>query len=504
VRESSPAVAGGFVYVGSWDDRVYCLNATTGAFVWSYMTDQEVWSSPAVVGGLVYVGSLDDCVHCLNATTGAFVWSYETGSYVYSSPAVVNGVVYVGSFDDKIYAFGAPCLHFGQYEVPVSTTGKNVTVSPSKYAQVTFTNVTEIGVLTMNVTQPTSNTTTLTAAPNSMLVSVKTNATYVGNVTLQFTYNQTGLTLQDQEAMKIWLWNTTSDKWVDITTSVDTVNHIVYGVSPHLSMFGITSSLSVVSDSVEIKTDVQYLYSLPSSYSALPDDLQAVVYFNMSTTQPYSGPCTIRAAYNSSFILPQEAQFMRMWLWNTTSREWVDITVQVDTVNSVIYGVSPHLSMFGITCLPSFPLGIVVAGKATCSKTVVGKGFNVSITMPIGNQGSTTETFDALIYANYTLIGTELVSNLQPSGQMNMTFTYTAGLAYGNYSISVCGQPISWLKITIPGDVNGDGFVNSLDVALIAAHWLQTVPPAPANADILSDGIINSQDIAVIAANWLK
>jgi outer membrane protein assembly factor BamB len=56
---------------------------------------------------VVYVGSLDNNVYALNASTGAKLWSYTTGGPIYySSPAVVNGVVYVGSYDGKVYAFG--------------------------------------------------------------------------------------------------------------------------------------------------------------------------------------------------------------------------------------------------------------------------------------------------------------------------------------------------------------------------------------------------------------
>ena len=104
--ESSPAVANGIVYVGSNDNNVYALNATTGAKVWSYTTGDAVSSSPAVVTGVVYVGSLDRNVYALNATTGAKVWSYTTGGPV-SSPAVSNGVVYVGSDDHNVYALNA-------------------------------------------------------------------------------------------------------------------------------------------------------------------------------------------------------------------------------------------------------------------------------------------------------------------------------------------------------------------------------------------------------------
>jgi outer membrane protein assembly factor BamB len=106
---SSPAVANGVVYVGSDypGNKVYALNASTGALLWSYTTGGGVNSSPAVANGVVYVGSFDDNVYALNASTGAKLWSYTTGGpIIWSSPAVVNGVVYVGSYDGKVYAFG--------------------------------------------------------------------------------------------------------------------------------------------------------------------------------------------------------------------------------------------------------------------------------------------------------------------------------------------------------------------------------------------------------------
>jgi outer membrane protein assembly factor BamB len=93
---SSPAVANGVVYVGSYDGNVYALQAKTGAKLWSYATDNSVDSSPAVANGAVYVGSWDHNVYALNASTGVKLWRYATSSAVESSPAVANGVVYVG------------------------------------------------------------------------------------------------------------------------------------------------------------------------------------------------------------------------------------------------------------------------------------------------------------------------------------------------------------------------------------------------------------------------
>jgi outer membrane protein assembly factor BamB len=104
---SSPAVVSGVVYVGSFDNNVYALDARTGAKLWSYTTGAGVYSSPAVADGVVYVGSFDNNVYALDARTGAKLWSYTTGRIVESSPAVADGVVYVGSYDDNVYALNA-------------------------------------------------------------------------------------------------------------------------------------------------------------------------------------------------------------------------------------------------------------------------------------------------------------------------------------------------------------------------------------------------------------
>ena len=88
---SSPAVSGGVVYVAIWIGGLLALNASTGALKWGDVMGLVI-SSPAVAGGVVYVGSYDHRVYALDASTGALKWNYTTGSYVESSPAVANGV----------------------------------------------------------------------------------------------------------------------------------------------------------------------------------------------------------------------------------------------------------------------------------------------------------------------------------------------------------------------------------------------------------------------------
>src|SRR5215472_14646199 len=50
-------IEGGVVYAGSYDGNIYALDATSGIKKWVYYTG-AITSSPAVAGGMVYVGTL--------------------------------------------------------------------------------------------------------------------------------------------------------------------------------------------------------------------------------------------------------------------------------------------------------------------------------------------------------------------------------------------------------------------------------------------------------------
>jgi outer membrane protein assembly factor BamB len=96
---SSPAVAEGRVYIGSYYGFVIAADAATGEERWRFQADDEVHSSPAVVDGVVYIGDLGGTLYAVDAATGELRWRlafdryYER--YVNSSPAVVDGAVYV-------------------------------------------------------------------------------------------------------------------------------------------------------------------------------------------------------------------------------------------------------------------------------------------------------------------------------------------------------------------------------------------------------------------------
>jgi outer membrane protein assembly factor BamB/ABC-type transport system substrate-binding protein len=231
--ESSPAVSGGYVYIGSIDDNIYCLNATTGAKVWSYTTGSYVVSSPAVSGGYVYVGSYDDKVYCLNATTGAKVWSYTTGGIVYSSPAVSGSYVYVGSYDDKVYCLNATT----GAKVWSYTTGNEVTSSPAVAGGYVYVGSYDDNIYCLNATTGAkvwSYTTgnEVPSSPNEVESSpaVSGGYVYIGS------YDHNIYCLNATTGAKVW--NYTTDSYVVSSPAVSGGNVYIGSYDDRIYAFG--------------------------------------------------------------------------------------------------------------------------------------------------------------------------------------------------------------------------------------------------------------------------
>jgi outer membrane protein assembly factor BamB len=101
---ATPTVAKGVVYVGSWDKSMYALSATTGKLLWQTPVRGQVQTTALVAGSLVYTASRKASVVALDVQTGAIVWEYDYGSnmWVESSPVLVDGVIYIGSSGSKM------------------------------------------------------------------------------------------------------------------------------------------------------------------------------------------------------------------------------------------------------------------------------------------------------------------------------------------------------------------------------------------------------------------
>lgn len=73
-----PVIVGDRLYYSSsTEESVFCLDATSGTNLWSYMANGAMRFAPSVVGGRLYTTSDDGYAYCLNATNGALHWKFR-------------------------------------------------------------------------------------------------------------------------------------------------------------------------------------------------------------------------------------------------------------------------------------------------------------------------------------------------------------------------------------------------------------------------------------------
>lgn len=123
---TQPVVAGGILYIGSLDGKMYALDAMTGQIKWTLETAGPIRHSAAVVGGRVFFGSHDTNIYALDSASGGVIWAFNTGAGISTAPVVANGTVYIGSRDGSFYALDAIT---GQEQWPAYETGGPIETS---------------------------------------------------------------------------------------------------------------------------------------------------------------------------------------------------------------------------------------------------------------------------------------------------------------------------------------------------------------------------------------
>jgi outer membrane protein assembly factor BamB len=100
---SSPAIAFGRVYAARDDGTVFAFDLRDGSVDWSFPTHNFVYGSPAVaeVPGTppsVYIGSYDEHFYALDARSGKQRWRFDVGGAVPGTATVIGHTVYTSSF----------------------------------------------------------------------------------------------------------------------------------------------------------------------------------------------------------------------------------------------------------------------------------------------------------------------------------------------------------------------------------------------------------------------
>ena len=185
--------------------------------------------------------------------------------------------------------------------------------------------------------------------------------------------------------------------------------------------------------------------------------------------------------------------------------------------------ISPLSSQF--VYLNPVPPPDVAVTNLTTSKSVVGQGYNVTINVTIENYGIRSETINITIYANSTVIHSELVM-MQPTDSTLGFEWNTTGFSNGDLAISAYLEPLLGetaigdnnftssitLHIGVPGDVSGptpsvpDGKCGFRDIGYLIMFFSShsRSPNWNPNCDIDSSGRVDMRDVSIAILNFNK
>jgi outer membrane protein assembly factor BamB len=93
-----------FVFIGSADGFIYCIDGANAREIWRFKTDHQVSGSPVVYKDALYCGSADGNLYCIEYKTGRLRWKFATQGAITGTPVVINDVIYIGSGDHILYA----------------------------------------------------------------------------------------------------------------------------------------------------------------------------------------------------------------------------------------------------------------------------------------------------------------------------------------------------------------------------------------------------------------
>jgi len=159
---------------------------------------------------------------------------------------------------------------------------------------------------------------------------------------------------------------------------------------------------------------------------------------------------------------------------------------------------------------------VAVTDVAVSSK-IIYQGWIVGINVTVANLGNATETFNVTLYYDSNIIATQNVVGLVPNATLTLSFAWntTNVPRCHNYTIKAVASIVpgeinidnntfidGWVKVTIMGDMNGDGIVDVSDL-VIAVNAIPSIPGWPnwnPNADLNNDNKVDIADLVQVIA----
>ena len=140
--------------------------------------------------------------------------------------------------DHDIYG----CVHPLSFQISTHL-GQNTVVDLGFGSMLTFSQITGAGLTTVEPsemgTTPPSGQKLIPLTIGGKSLTITTTATFQGNVTIRLQYDDSGMSLADENATTLRRYDAGSGVWTDITSSRDVDANYVYGTTSHFSDLGV-------------------------------------------------------------------------------------------------------------------------------------------------------------------------------------------------------------------------------------------------------------------------
>ncbi len=157
-----------------------------------------------------------------------------------------------------------------------------------------------------------------------------------------------------------------------------------------------------------------------------------------------------------------------------------------------------------------------VAGKDSLGTLTLQGNFEQLDTGTL-NIEMTSGDADLIFAENIALDGDLVIDVIGAAPKIGEVFIVllSSGSFIGNFDNVICTDLLlnveylsNMLRITVldvlslPGDLNGDGYVGLDDLDIILTNWNQAIPPANSAADPSDDGFVGLDDLDIVLNNW--
>jgi outer membrane protein assembly factor BamB len=99
-----PALKDGVLYFGAFDSNFYAINAADGSVKWKTKVDGWVWTVATLNDDSAFFGDVQGKLYALDLASGQRQWFYETRDSIKAQPVLANDRLYVVSVDSNVYA----------------------------------------------------------------------------------------------------------------------------------------------------------------------------------------------------------------------------------------------------------------------------------------------------------------------------------------------------------------------------------------------------------------